>query len=280
MRLCCNTVLFGRADLDTALEHVAWAGYDGVELAAIPRMAEHLDVRGDADHVAAVREAAARHRLKLVAVEATGNVLDDAGRAHLERALERAHDLGIGVVNVGSSGRAGDESTWRPIMEQIARLAERAGKLGVKLGVKAHVGAAVWNGETLARMLDEIRNPALGVNFDPSHIYRVGPHASPADVARYLKGHIVACHVRDNLTRDREVSPPRHQVPGNGSIDLRDLLSALDEAGFGGYLSFECIGAGNEPLSHQASLAAEARGYLHALLRECRLWEGASPGRP
>ena len=28
MKLGCNTVLFGMVDLDTALQHVAWAGYE------------------------------------------------------------------------------------------------------------------------------------------------------------------------------------------------------------------------------------------------------------
>jgi len=280
VRLSCNTVIFGRSDLDTALQHIAWAGYDGVEVAAIPRMAEHLDVHGNADHVAAVRDAAERHQLRLVAIEATGNLLEPAGREHLELALDRAHDLEIRVVNIGSGGKAGDESTWSPVMERIATLARRAGALGVKLGVKAHVGAAVWDGATLLRMLDEIDEPALGVNFDPSHIFRASPTSRPEDVARQLRGHVVACHVRDNLSRDPAVSPPRNQVPGNGSIDLKGLLDGLNDAGFRGYLSFECIGAKDYPLSYQAALAAEARGYLVALLRERLLWEPVPEGWP
>lgn len=280
MRLCCNTVVFGRADLETALEHIAWAGYDGVELAAIPNMAEHLDVRGDAGHIAAIREAAERHRLALVAIEATGNMLDAAGRSHLEGALERARDLGVRVVNIGSGGRSGDERAWRPIMEQLGYLAERASRLGVKLGVKAHVGAAVWNGATLRRMLEEVGSPSLGVNFDPSHIFRAGHDSWPDLVARELEGHIVACHMRDNLSRDKEVSPPRNQVPGNGRIDLKGVLYGLNDAGFKGYLSFECIGAGSYRLSLQASLAAEARGYLFALLRDRLFWDPVPEGWP
>ena len=42
MRLGMNTVLFGGSDLRTALQHVAWAGYRHVELAAIAGMCEHV----------------------------------------------------------------------------------------------------------------------------------------------------------------------------------------------------------------------------------------------
>ena len=39
-----NSVLFQGHDLATAMQHIAWAGYDGVELSAIKGMCEHLDL--------------------------------------------------------------------------------------------------------------------------------------------------------------------------------------------------------------------------------------------
>ena len=52
MQLGCNTVLFGSADLASALTYIAWAGYAYVELAAIAGMAEHIGRLG----LAAIRE--------------------------------------------------------------------------------------------------------------------------------------------------------------------------------------------------------------------------------
>jgi len=44
IKLGVNTVLFANQDLETAMKHVAWAGYDGVELSAIKGMCEHLEL--------------------------------------------------------------------------------------------------------------------------------------------------------------------------------------------------------------------------------------------
>ena len=42
MKLGANSVLFGGYDMETAFKYIAMAGYDGIEISAIPRMSEHL----------------------------------------------------------------------------------------------------------------------------------------------------------------------------------------------------------------------------------------------
>jgi sugar phosphate isomerase/epimerase len=270
VKLGCNTVLFAGSGLETALQHIAWAGYDGVELASIPGMVEHLRADADAARLAAIRSLASRYGLALYAIEATGNLLDQAALGRLGGVLECAGDLEIPIVNIGSSGTAEDDRTFQPVLDQLAALAERANTLGVTLGVKAHVGASLWNGQTLLRALQAIPNPAFGVNFDPSHLYRA--NEDPADTVWRLQGHVVACHMRDNAGRDKKVSPPEQQVPGNGDMDLAAIVAALRDTGYDSYLTFECIGAGAYALSRQAILAAQARGYLHRLLGELHAW--------
>ena len=44
IKLGVNSVLFQGHDLATAMKHIAWAGYDGVELSAIKGMCEHLEL--------------------------------------------------------------------------------------------------------------------------------------------------------------------------------------------------------------------------------------------
>ena len=44
IKLGVNTVLFTGSDLKTAVRHIAWAGYDGIELSAIKGMCEHLEL--------------------------------------------------------------------------------------------------------------------------------------------------------------------------------------------------------------------------------------------
>src|SRR5690606_30545043 len=116
------------------------------------------------------------------------------------------------------------------------------------------------------RLMSEVDAPALGLNFDPSHLYRADEE--PAEVARAWGDKIVTSHFRDCASRDRQVGPPPTQVPGRGEVDLRGTLAALVEVGYSGPLNLEVIGAKEYSVSKAMGIAAEARGYLHRLLQE------------
>ena len=60
MKLGANTVLFGGYHLETAFKYLAMAGYDGVEIAALPGMAPHHLDPADWRQTATPQEAAER----------------------------------------------------------------------------------------------------------------------------------------------------------------------------------------------------------------------------
>ena len=100
----------------------------------------------------------------------------------------------------------------------IGDLAALAGRHGLRLAVKPHVGQAIYNAETALRLVDEVREPALGLNFDPSHL--IAPARSRSEVAHRWGRHIVTSHFRDCLSREQRVGPPETQIPGRGSVDI------------------------------------------------------------
>jgi sugar phosphate isomerase/epimerase len=57
------------------------------------------------------------------------------------------------------------------------------------------------------------------------------------------------------------------QACGRGDIDLLGYCQVLYEAGYAGPVNLEVIGAADWPLSRQAIIAAESRGYLNACLK-------------
>src|SRR4029077_3213868 len=105
-----NTVLFGSADLRTALQHVAWAGYRNVELAAIAGMCEHVRIGED---VGAAKALLAECGLEPTAMEAATN-----DRERLRGLFALARELGIGIVNIGSGGKTGDEASTKEAVER------------------------------------------------------------------------------------------------------------------------------------------------------------------
>ena len=257
----CNTILFGSADLATAIQHIAWAGYRYVELAAVQGMCEHVGPDLDAAGRANVKRLLAEHGLEATAMEAA-----TTDRARIERIFELAVDLDIRIVNIGSGGKTGDEPSTRAAIDHIGTLAALAGQHGLRLAVKPHVGQAIYNGGTALRLMDEVREPALGLNFDPSHLFRAGEE--PPDVARRWAGKIVTSHFRDCASREQQVGPPETQIPGRGIVDLPATLRALKETGYDGPLNLEVIGAKNYPVSRAMGIAAESRGYVHRCLQE------------
>lgn len=261
MQLGCNTVLFGGSDLDIALTHIAWAGYKHVELAAIRNMCEHVSPDMDSSQRRQVREALADHGLGATAME-----VGAPDPTRLERIFPLAGDLEVPIVNIGSGGTTGDEESVKRAIATIGDLARLAGQHGLRLAVKPHVGQAIHDSATGLRMMDEVREPALGLNFDPSHLFRA--NEEPQEVARLWGSRIVTSHFRDCASREQRVGPPETQIPGRGNVDIPATLRALRDIAYDGPLNLEVIGAKDYELSRVMGVAAESRGYLHRCLQE------------
>jgi sugar phosphate isomerase/epimerase len=261
MKLGCNTVLFGGFDLETALRGIAYAGYQGAELSAIASMVEHLRIDRGPAHVAEVRSLADRHGLALTAVEAATN---DPER--LLRTLRISAEVGIPVVNIGPGGKSGDDESLRRSIDFLARMSDEAAKLGVRLAVKAHVGAAIYNTETTLRAVSDVTSPGFGIDFDPSHLFRA--NEDPEVAVRSLGKSLVHVHIRDCVSREPRVGPPPDQVPGRGNVDLVAFFRSLKGIGYDGPVNLEIIGALKYELWQAQSIAAESQGYLRHCMRE------------
>jgi sugar phosphate isomerase/epimerase len=261
MKLGCNTVLFGGFDLETALRGIAFAGYEAAELSAIAGMAEHLRIDQAASHVADVKSLAERYGLALTAVEAATNDPDRLGKI-----LRVAAEVGIPVVNIGPGGKSGDEESLKRSIDFLVRMSDEAAGLGVKLAVKAHVGAAIFDTPTTLRAVREVTSPGFGIDFDPSHIFRA--NEDPETAVRAIGDRLVHVHVRDCVSREPRVGPPPDQVPGRGNVDLVAFFGALKEMGYDGPVNLEIIGALKYELWQAQSIAAESQGYLRRTMRE------------
>jgi sugar phosphate isomerase/epimerase len=148
----------------------------------------------------------------------------------------------------------------------MAKMAARAGKQGVTLCVKAHVGACIFNTPTTLRAMAKIADPAFGIDMDPSHIFRAGelPEQALPQVVSRVK-HI---HIRDCKGRGPSPGEPRDQACGRGDIDLYGYCEALVKGGYNGPVCLEVIGAGKYELGQRAIIAGESYGYINACLKK------------
>ncbi len=262
MRLGCNTVLFSTQNLQNALKRVTWCGYKEVELAAITGMCEHIAPAND--DAAAIKDQIEAAGLRAVAIEAAMNLTVPENIPRFLTVLRFAARLGVEVVNTGGGGQSDDAESEQTVYAAIRQLAPRAQDLGVKIGVKAHVKQAIYNTASALRALDAVPVEGWGINYDASHLYRVGDDVVQA--AQQLGPHVVSVHIRDTLERVIPIGPPLTQVPGRGSIDLAGVLRAFHAVGYNGPVDLEVIGGKALEDWQTVAIGAESRGYLHHLM--------------
>jgi sugar phosphate isomerase/epimerase len=266
MKMGVNTVLFGGYDLATALEHIKWTGYNGAELASIPGMAEHLSDTASDSELAEIRKMVEDAGLALYCVEAATNILTADNRERSKRVFERAAKLGIPMVTIGSGGTSDDEDSTQQSIQAIAELAQAAGDVGIQFALKLHYGQSIYNTRTALRLMSEVKHPALGLNYDATHIGRVGDE--PVAALEALKDYVIHMHIRDTQMDQLKISPPDGQIAGRGTVPLAGVVKKTVEIGYQGAVCLEIIGAGAYTLPQCTAIAAESRGYLKRLFEE------------
>lgn len=160
--------------------------------------------------------------VSISALSSHGNPLHpDAGRAQHDREVGRktillAEKLGVTVV-VDFSGCPGDGPNakapnwvtcpWPPDYAELLRWqwdevvspywieqGKFAAEHGVKIAIEMHPGFVVYSPETLLK-LRSIAGPAIGCNFDPSHMF--WQNIDPIEAVRLLGDAIYHVHAKD-----------------------------------------------------------------------------------
>ncbi|MEI6082743.1 MAG: sugar phosphate isomerase/epimerase [Verrucomicrobiota bacterium] len=252
MKIGFNSVLFGGHDVETAFKYAAICGYDGLEISAINGMSDHMI------GPVALKELSAKYNVPILAMEQPSQ-----DPATMEVAFQAAAAMGCPIVNCGPGGKSNDEATFQQSIDSLGKLAALAGKYGVTLCFKAHVGAAIYNTPTTLRALQAI--PAIGLDMDPSHIHRA--NENPVDALSAVVKRIKHVHIRDCKGRQQNPGTPEMQANGRGEIDLLGYIRTLHQAGYTGPVDLEVIGAKEYDIPRCVAIAAEARGHMQACLQ-------------
>ena len=226
MRIGVFSVIFQNLPFEQALDKILSYGATAVEIGTggLPG-AHHCPI----DELLASAE---KRRAYLRAVESRGMIIS-AFSAHwdpigpdkviarqsddlLRKSVQLAEMLGVPVVNAMSglpAGSAADSMPnwvtcpWPPHFLEILdyqwnqvgipywrSAANYAEQHNVKIGIEIHPGMLLYNVETFLRMR-ETAGPALGCNFDPSHLFWNG--VDPVAAIRKLGDAIVHVHGKD-----------------------------------------------------------------------------------
>ena len=259
IKLGVNSVLYKAFSFAEAARAIKLAGYDGVEISAIHEMCEHLDVnnwQAQKNELIGVME---ENELEFLSTEVG---LTDRDR--LSKAFEACAAIGIPVVNIGPGGVSDEAGALEKCIEMLNDRAELAASFGVTVCVKAHVGAAIYNTPTTLTAMENVGNPAFGIDMDPSHIWRAGEN--PAEALPPVISRVRLIHIRDCLGMGPSLGDPASQACARGDIDLNGYFKAMTQSNYSGPVCLEVIGP-ELTMTEAAIIAAESYGYMNAALK-------------
>ncbi len=144
---------------------------------------------------------------------------------------------------------------WTTFVSTIKACTERAKAHGLKFSIENHTHTFLPDTGSLLRLWDAIPDPALGVNLDAGWI-QLEREYPPVAIYK-LKGHVMNLHMRD-------IDGLMHSFPpiGQGVMDFKAIIDALQKTGYRGFVSLEQDGHPGDP-----DIKDTCRRYL-SLMRE------------
>lgn len=244
MKLAFSAWAMRKAPVETQLQIVREAGYRGIEL--VSAEGDSLDaVTLDSAGRDRLRQLVRDSGLAVTAVDGHANLIepDPTRRASNVRRVRAAIDLaadlsgadGTPCVVCMAYGRPETYEEGREaVAQRFSELAAYAAARGVVVALEPHVGQAFDLPEKVAWLMERVSSPHFRLNLDNSHFEVMG-----RDMDEYvplLAEYAVHTHVKDQRGRYPEYA---FLIPGEGEFDYARYLSALQRAGYQGYVTVE-----------------------------------------
>lgn len=246
----CSSAYAGRPLIEV-FDKICSAGYSAVELFTGEGHPCHPSTF-DPSEALTIRRAAAERCLVISAVSAHTNWVTPGGSTvegleFVRRGAEVADHLGapLLITSTGPFPPACDRfEAWDALRTALLRATDYAASLNITLCLEPHVGHICVTWESTLKLLREIGNPNLRINFDAGHFFVLGlDHRTALD---QLKAYVAYVHLNDYRLKRAPLGnlslAPRNAEPtalGDGDFPLEEHLVHLQAIGYDGVLSAE-----------------------------------------
>ncbi|MGR9132177.1 sugar phosphate isomerase/epimerase family protein (plasmid) [Rhizobium leguminosarum] len=250
MKIGFYTSTFNDRPLEEVVDFAASAGFDAIE----------IDVGGHIktpDRVEAAVALARSRNLFVSSITYFGNQLD-ADRAKREalraKTAEFAGAIGeagvpIFVIFPGRDDTSSDEANYDDFADFANGLIAQTQSYGLTFAIENWPGPRDNFIGTTPRgwqeLFQRISDPRFGLEFDPSHLIRIG--VDPYEAMATVKDRIAILHAKDTAIDPGSLQAVgyhgkgwwQYKLPGLGLIDWPRFLRQARAAGFDGTLSIE-----------------------------------------
>jgi sugar phosphate isomerase/epimerase len=177
---------------------------------------------------------------------------------HVRKVMSLTYDLGarVTIVQAGQVPAEADDPRAGLLSEALRALGHHGDRCGVVLALET----GLESGAVLRAFLDRFDTGGLGANLDPANLLVHGFNAYEA--VRALAGKVVHVHAHD--ARLASANRAAQEVPlGHGDVDWMQLLGALEEVGYHGWVTIE-----REQGTNRLAEAAAAVNFLRRFVGE------------
>ncbi len=184
----------------------------------------------------------------------TSEQLEDRLR-RADSAFALAYELGTGLVlaRAGQVPPQEDPVRREAFTTALAGLAERADHRGVRLALETGAEA----GHVLSGFLNEMNARGLAASIDPASLLPAG--IDPAQACRELAPWVAHAYAGDATHQARAaVANPRGFGFAAGTLDWVEYLGALEEIGYGGFLTV-WPEPGRDPAGHFTAIVQKLK---------------------
>jgi L-ribulose-5-phosphate 3-epimerase len=185
-------------------------------------------------------------------------------RGLLEHALLVAKYFSAQIIRVFSYWRTVEpERVFELVCEAMWRMAERAAREGVIIGLENEHACNISTGAQAARVLEAVNHPNLKLVWDPANAMVSGEVPFPDGYSIIPKDRIVHVHAKDcHMDGHKPVWGPL----GTRSVDWKGQIAALLADEYQGYLSLETHwpGPGGDKLAGSTICGWNLRGLASA----------------
>ena len=183
----------------------------------------------------------------------------------LHRAIARARDFGTDKVRIFAFLRVADPKT---VFERVARELEKSALIAkrenIRLVLENEFSCNVATGAESAAMLEAVKSPALGLNWDPGNAYAAGETKPyPDGYAPIDRKRIWHMHLKDAQENPKGDEPVWRPI-GGGRIDYVGQFRAALKDGYDGTMSLETHYL-NAAKDKEASSRESMKGLLQAI---------------
>ena len=122
----------------------------------------------------------------------------------------------------------------------------------------------------LRELLDKVNMPSVAALWDMHHPYRYAGE-SPRETVQNLGGLIKYVHVKDSVMVDGR---PQYRMMGEGDLPIPQMLDALVDIGYDGYISLEWVKRWAQELSDAGVVFPQFANYMHDYFATLSMKEG------